>query len=113
MNIKETMQQLGLGLNGALAYTGARPLYKEESTKEHDGRIAFNVNGKRGYKWVQEVKLEWNDTYTITLTSVRGTKIKELNKRKNVYCDELQEYFENMYDLAIREHNSGMIHFGV
>lgn len=113
IDLEETIQQLGgRGLSGALVYTGVRAIgqLRDEVAGKSDGTIGFQVNGRRGYKWFITVTLEFNDTYTVKLLARRGrVPFTEFDKRTDVYCDELKEVFESMYDRGIQQHAEGFI----
>jgi len=140
--IQAMREQLGKGLNGALAYVGASQLTyscKDESGGAEskvlengaiDAPVAliFKVNGKRGAGWKMIVSLEPSDTYTVRLWQAsrigpkRATSLIEAGKPipvgevldtvTDVYCDQLQDIVEQMYDKAIKEKNDGFIPLG-
>jgi len=112
IDLQETINQLGgKGFNGALVYTGVSEIaIVDKSNEQNDGCIGFKVNGKKGYKWIITIALDWNDTYTVTLIQLRGKDKQYLDVKNNVYCDELQDVFETMYDNAIKKHCGGFIH---
>lgn len=118
----------GMGLQGAIAYTGGHNFayacksgrgdskVTPEGCVDYDTGFSFHVNGKRGRKWIIIVSLEFSDTYTVYLwqsatPKKRGQGIygEILDKREDVYCDMLQEVAERMYDNAIKKYNKGFI----
>jgi hypothetical protein len=104
IDLQETINQLGgTGLRGALAYTGTRQIIKG---KDYAGLM---VNGKPGNRWMIKITLDFSDTYIVELIAGRGDKVESLDRREDVYCDELQSEVEQMYDRAIKEHNHGFI----
>ena len=135
--IQAIMEQLGNGLRGARAYVGASQL--TYSCKQETGggeskvldnglvdapvALTFKVNGKKGAGWKIIISIEPSDTYTVRLWKpVRAIakKVAEgrwngklgevLDESSDVYCDQLQESVERMYDRAIQKHNGGFIH---
>ena len=111
MNAQTTIQQLGgQGLSGALVYTGTKQMISFAPTDKHDGEMWCQVNGRRGFHTYIVVRLEYNDTYTLELVSKRGKqKTAVYSLQNDVYCDELQHYFEQMYDIHMQQHNKGFI----
>lgn len=104
IDLHETIAQLGgNGLTGALVYIGVRQIIKG---KEY---IGLQVNGKRGYRWIIKITLDFSDTYIVELLAFRGKNVKQLAHQENVYCDELKMVVEQMYDSAIKGHNNGVI----
>ena len=135
--IEQMMEQVGALSkdisHNCFAYIGAtNPVYKareddalpDPSRVGKDGMIEyqvglqFNVNIKPGWKMI--VTLEPSDTYTVRLwrqhrrdtwlqkdgTMLVGEVIEEMT---DVYCDELQEVVEKIYDQAIHKYNRGGI----
>lgn len=137
--IQSIQQQLGHGLTGAMVYVGAsHPTYLckheyggAESKVLENGMIdapvslSFKVNGKRGQGWRIFISLEPSDTYTVRLWKSIKTSLKKtckllqekkiipvgevLDTATDIYCDQLQECVEGMYDRAIKAHNQGFI----
>jgi hypothetical protein len=118
--IKDIISQTGgNGLYGAFAYIGARAFTYEYTTfgsKFENGYLKmgvglmFKVNGgNRG--WRMAITVEPDDTYTVRLIAVRG-KAKLLDEKTNVYCDNLKNIVEDMYDNAIKNHCNGFITIG-
>jgi len=122
--------QIGRGLNGGLAYVGAHGLAgKEIAGGECDSHVddrgfvifdtglMFKVNGKRGSTWKMIVTLEGSDTYTVRLMKVFSVKkfaktgkiAQVLDEATDVYCDQLQDVIEGIYDKAIRDLCDGWI----
>jgi hypothetical protein len=105
IDIQETIAQLGgKGLTGALVYTGVSSI----AIKNKD-TLVFFVNGRRGHRTCISIQLDPSDTYNIELFSMRGTTTETHESRKNVYCDELKDLFESMYDNHMKVHNNGFI----
>ena len=100
----------GMGLHGAFVYVGAHNFVynvtKEmKDSKFEDGFLTFGcglifkVNGgNRG--WKMAITLENSDTYTVYLYSTRNNIQKIIDSTNDVYCDNLQEVVESMYDEA-------------
>jgi hypothetical protein len=110
MNVQETINQIGgWGLTGALAYMGAKTRIRFDRANE---ALYIEVNGKPGWHYYLCIKLEGDDTYTVTMTGVRGTTSKELGKATTIYCDELQSTVEAMYDAVMNEFNDRFIPLG-
>ena len=134
--IKTIMEQLGTGLNGALAYIGAHSLYythpagcrdrecrpSEDSmvnadvgTVKADVALWCKVNTRRDVRIC--VAYETDDTYTVYLWRANGPakrletgKMGEvLEESHDVYCDMLPEVVERFYDEYIRQHQAGAI----
>lgn len=102
--LSEMIAQLGgKGLTGALAYMGTKQIIVGRDY------LGLYVNGKPGHKWMIKITLDFSDTYIVELFSTREHTTEKLASREDVYCDELQEVVEQMYDNAIREHNKGVI----
>lgn len=140
--IEAMRQQLGTGLRGAMAYVGAsQPTYSckyptggatskvtENGLVDAPVSLCFKVNGKRGAGWRMIVSLEATDTYTVRLwkknpmgaktamklmAEGKPLKVGEvISERSDVYCDNLQQVVEGMYDDAIKEKNGGFIPLG-
>ena len=107
MSTQETIHQLGgSGLSGAFAYTG--------TTKfgVHGDTAVMQVNGKPGYKSFITITIEPNDTYTVKYVALRGITRTQLAEQKLIYCDQLQEVVEHMYDDVITATNGGFIPLG-
>ena len=134
--IQAIMEQLGNGLNGARAYVGASQLtysckheagggnskVLENGLVDAPVALTFNVNGKKGAGWKIIISIEPSDTYTVRLwkpVPMRAKKALEvgwdgkvgeiLDESTDVYCDQLQESVERMYDRAIQKHSGGFI----
>ena len=100
----------GRGMRGAFVYVGAHEFVynvtKEmKDSKFEDGFLTFGcglifkVNGgNRG--WKMAITLENSDTYTVYLYSTRNNIQKIIDSTNDVYCDNLQEVVESMYDEA-------------
>ena len=121
----------GLGLRGAICYTGGQQVtYKDrpdEMTPDpsridrggvhFDTGIMWKVNGKRSQTWKELVTLEPSDTYTVRLLKINtpqqwaktGYPCEVLYEASDVYCDMLQAIAEEAYDTAIKERNDGWI----
>ena len=97
-------------MHGAFVYVGAHNFVynvtKEmKDSKFEDGFLTFGcglifkVNGgNRG--WKMAITLENSDTYTVYLYSTRNNIQKIIDSTNDVYCDNLQEVVESMYDEA-------------
>jgi hypothetical protein len=134
--IQAIMEQLGNGLRGARAFVGASQLTYSCKHETGSGEskvldnglvdapvaLTFNVNGKKSAGWKIIISLEPSDTYTVRLWKpipMRAKKVLEgrwdgklgevLDESSDVYCDQLQESVERMYDRAIQQHNGGFI----
>ena len=107
MNPQETIMQLGgQGLSGALVYTGTRKVMFHKDKNE----LFFKVNGRRGYNTFIVVTLDPVDTYSLEIRSWRGMqKPAVYDRQHDIYCDELQQAFERMYDHHMNEHNDNFI----
>lgn len=133
--IKTIMEQLGTGLNGALAYIGAHSLYYTHPAgcrdrgclRSHDSMVNDNgtvnaevalwckVNTRRDVRIC--VAYETDDTYTVYLWRANGpAKRREtgkmgevLKESHDVYCDMLAEVVERFYDEYIRQYQAGAI----
>ena len=137
--IEQMRQQLGSGLRSALAYTGAHQLtysckYEfgggfskvlDNGLVEAPVALTFKVNGKRGAGWRIIINIETNDTYSVRLWEAvrmgakKAAKLMTENKpialgkvlaeAKDVYCDNLKQVVEQMYDNAIKQHCGGFV----
>jgi hypothetical protein len=127
--IQEIITQMGgMGLRGAPVYCGTRQVsYQCKNGRgnskvldcglvEYDTGVSLKVNGKRGKQWTIIVSLECSDTYTIYLLQLASPKKRGkgiigeiLDTREDIYCDQLQEVVERVYDEAIKKHNGGFI----
>lgn len=111
INTQETINQLGgRGFTSALAYTGTSSVIELPSRNA----ICFKVNGRRNYQTYIEVQLAPNDTYTVKVLSKKGSSKSgeptlTLNTQNEVYCDELQDVFEQMYDNHMNKVSNGFI----
>jgi len=117
----------GGGLRGAVCYCGGRNLVGSDRSRAgecHGSRFAagglieestegflrFKVNGKRNETWLMHISLELSDTYTVYLQAInKKMEILWTEKREDVYCDEVKDVVETMYDEAIRKYNGGFI----
>ncbi len=117
--IETIITQLGgRGLRGALVYTGTHKMGFTQKTnfQSHFGDgfvfqgvgLTLHVNGKPKEDWQISVSYEPNDTYTVRLTA-GSSKRKLLDEAEEIYCDNLKETVEFMYDAAIRKFNGGFI----
>lgn len=88
---------------------GGSPLEMEDAVG-----LQFKVNGKRGEDWHICATYEANDTCKVFLLGwvtedgVRSRRL--LDYRDDVYCDQLKEVVEKLYDNAIANRNQGFIH---
>jgi hypothetical protein len=98
------LEQLGGG--GRLkAMTGANTFIGHGSDDKREGGLTFRLPGgggfcKDGINLVQ-IDLRWNDTYTVTFSRIRGSKITEVHKLDDVYCDMLMDIFEKYTGLYL------------
>lgn len=57
-------------------------------------KIGFAAHQKKNRATHCEIKLEWNDTYTVKFFYVRGFEPKkEISKHEEIYCNMLQTLF--------------------
>lgn len=70
--------------------------------------IAFPVNGKQGDDWHMAVTYEADDTYKVWLYANRP-QFAVIDQCEDVYCMELKQVVESMYDKAIKTYNQGFI----
>lgn len=134
--IATIMQQLGTGINGALAYTGAhhmalvhpagdrdrecRPnndskVNEEAGTVTAEVALWFRVNTRRDVRIC--VAYETDDTYTVYLWRANGAAQrlstgkmgKVLEECRDVYGEDLQGVVEGIYDGYIRQYQEGVI----
>jgi len=140
--IKAIKEQLGSGLRSALAYTGAHQLtysckYEfgggfskvlDNGLVEAPVALTFKVNGKSGAGWRIIINIEPSDTYSVRLWEAARlgakttAKLMAQNKPivlgevlaevKDVYCDNLKQVVEQMYDNAIKKHCRGFAPLG-
>jgi hypothetical protein len=140
--IEAIKQQLGGGLNSALAYTGAHQLtyfckYEfgggnskvlDNGLVEAPVALTFRVNGKHGAGWRIIINIEPSDTYSVRLWQAAKLGAKTVSKLmaqnkpimlgevlaevKDVYCDNLRQVVERMYDDAIKKHCGGFAPLG-
>lgn len=133
--IRTIIEQMGgRGLRGALVYCGAHQLtYKcprvemearpgsrscvtPEGLLDYEVGLTFRVNGKHRQHWTMLVAYEPDDTYSVYLWR-KATPSEQragiygvaLDRRDDVYNDNLQEVVERVYDSAIKKHNNGFI----
>lgn len=69
------------------------------------GGVYFRLPGgggfcKDGINFVQ-INLTWSDVYTVTFSRIRGSKITEVAKLEDVYCDMLMDIFEKYTGLYL------------
>lgn len=116
-------QMGGLGLGGAVVYTGGRQLvykceregYPNASTVEggfahYEVGVVFRPNTTANTRIL--VTYEPGDTYTVRLLLVkRDGTCKVLQEHENVYGDSLRQFVEAVYDSYIREKQGGFIRF--
>lgn len=133
--INAIIQQMGgRGITGAFVYVGAgrivhkcprqegecRSGYRSRVTPEglidYDVGIQFTVNGKPGELWKMVVAYEPDDSYSVWLwtnkSSVPGKMGEVIEHREDIYCDNLKQCVEAMYDRAIQARNQGFIPLG-
>lgn len=103
--VQEIIAQLGgKGLTGALAYTGTKEIHHVDNYT-----IAFRVNGKPGTTTLIHIHLNGKDLYDLHVREVRAGEIKYRNGTTDVYGDDLQFCFEELYDEYIKARNDGFI----
>lgn len=137
--IEAMVKQIGQGLNGGFVYVGASKKYftckystggatstvLPNGTVDAPVSLVFRVNGKRNAGWRFIVSIEPSDTYTVRLWKPIKIGLKKtcqlmaenkmvpvgevIDSATDVYCDQLQDCIERMYDKAIKEHNQGFI----
>ena len=73
----------------ALMAWGAHDYIICDSDDNQEGGIIFTVNGLK-FKGQVEIRLQWNDTYTIRFLQNE----KEIKKSETVYCDQLVEIID-------------------
>lgn len=127
--INAMLDQMGRGINGALAYVGAQNIsYKERAdestpdsstyddktgTLDYQVGVQFKPNLNINARFV--VTLEPSDTYTIRFIKLlpishkSGKVSKMLKVIGDVYCDQLQTLIEQTYDEWVNEHQQGFI----
>ena len=134
LTINTIVAQLGSGIRGALCYVGAHgfsyecPPGHEVSVRpdrtssiapnglvDYGVGLAFKVNGPPRAGWKMIVTYEPDDTYSVYMTRP-PKKIVEFNRQgllgvvtdqaSDVYCDNLKEVVENMYDRALKKYES-------
>lgn len=96
MNNQEIAQTIlsQLGGNKFVIMTGAKQL------AHGDKSLMFKI-GKNNSKANQvTIRLEDNDTYTITFHSFRKMELKDLKKYEGVYDDNLRSIFETYTGMA-------------
>lgn len=139
MKLPDTIQSIvdqagGTGLSGAFCYIGAsqytytcprkegecRGGFKSHIAEQGDGTyhvkfgvgLRFQVNGKRGAGWYMVIAYEPNDTYTVWLVENRNNRNPAgmvLDQLQDVYCMELKQVVEQVYDQAVNQHCNGVI----
>lgn len=95
---KTILEQLGGGR--LMAMTGAKNFVGGENF------LSFKLPGgggfaKSGINFVRVV-LDPCDTYTVTFSRIRGSKVVEISTHGDVYCDQLQDVFETATGLFTR-----------
>lgn len=100
-------QALGTGLSSALVYIGANPKKITYSLKYSDISMSIPVNGKKGENW--SIKISYNKGKDLidAILYKKGEKI--LDKKNDIYIDQLKNIIEKMYDDAIKKYNDGFI----
>jgi hypothetical protein len=97
------LEQMGGG--GRLkAMCGASNFTAINGDDKIQGGVYFRLPGggfcKDGINLVQ-IDLTWGDVYTVTFSRIRGTKITEVAKLDDVYCDMLMDIFEKYTGLYL------------
>lgn len=132
LTINTIATQLGSGINGALCYVGAHG-FSYECPPGHDivarpdssssitpnglvdygVGLAFKVNGPPRAGWKIIVTYEPDDTYSVYMTRPpkkivefkrQGLRGVVLDQASDVYCDNLKQVVENMYDRALKKY---------
>ena len=96
MNNQEIAQTIlnQLGGNKFIVMTGAKQL------AHGDKSLMFKI-GRNSSKANQiTIKLEENDTYSVTFHSFRKMELKDLKKYEGVYADNLKSIFETYTGMA-------------
>lgn len=108
-------------LNGAITYCGGREVrygpfnsqYPQVEPDEH-GRfdfsncLRFRPNTSR--RTLIIIAIQPLDTYTVWLWREKADRTGEILERQDeVYCDDLQQVVERMYDAYIKTHQKGFI----
>lgn len=93
MKVSETILKQ-LGGNRFVVMTGA----KNFSTSGTN--LSFKVGKNAGKVPHINIKLDDNDTYTVTFSNIRGTSIKTIKECDGVYCDMLRDVFEETTGMA-------------
>ena len=80
----------------ALMSYGARNFCGADMNKENYGWLSFTISNTRVYAQPVTVKisLQFNDTYTVEVFRTRVGKVKLLNKKEDVYFNELVEVLD-------------------
>jgi hypothetical protein len=131
--INTIVAQLGPGIKGALCYVGAHgfsyecPPGNEGETRPDrtssvtpDGLVdygvglAFKVAGPPRAGWKIIVTYEPDDTYSVYMTrpakkvecATQGLRGVVLDQASDVYCDNLQQVVESVYDRALEKYAS-------
>lgn len=102
LRVAETiLEQLGgrrfITMTGARQFVGTERSLTFKLPSKVDG-VAFARNGIN----CVQVNLDASDTYTVTFSRVRGTKVTEINKISDVYCEDLQRIFTDNTGLYTR-----------
>jgi hypothetical protein len=87
MQIAKTILEQ-LGGNRFVRFTGAKNLVALESG------LLFSIPKAKDSINRVRITLTPADTYTVEFCAVRGSKVKEVAKLEDVYCDMLVELFE-------------------
>lgn len=94
---KTILQQLNG--NMFLRMTGARQLTVNETT------LSFRLPNDKGFVKNKinavRIKLEDNDTYTVTFMRIWGTNINTISEVENVYADTLRSTFTSYTGLDV------------
>jgi hypothetical protein len=94
----EILRQLGGGM--FLRITGAKNLLGSEYS------LSMSLpQGSKGNKL--KIKLEADDTYTVTLYRYRKFELKTLREETMVYCENLLDIFESITGLYATLHKRG------
>jgi hypothetical protein len=82
-----------LGGNMFASMTGAKNF---TSHSDNCGALSFFLPSNMTKNNIKHVKitLNGNDLYEVVFTKIRGTKVTQISKFTDVYCDELVNIFE-------------------
>jgi hypothetical protein len=85
-----------LGGNKFVVMTGAKQLGFGK------GSLSFKIGRNSSKANMVYIKLEDNDTYTVTFSKFRKMELTELKKYEGVHCDQLESLFQEFTGMATR-----------